>query len=292
MRFARAAVLGLILAVGLALGLGFLGAIHPAGDSLAVFRAQLAGALAVLSVGALALRMRRVGGVGLLLGLVAGVPVLLAFAGEGQPGAFRHYQKNLLFRNESLAAAEADLRAVAPDFVTLQEVSRRNAPILLSLSDVLPTHHFCRFASVGGVAVLSRFPAVPDSRTCAAGLAAVQVITPQGPVWVVSIHLHWPWPFRQAAQVDGLIPVLADLDGPKVVGGDFNMVPWSSVMRRMSRAAGMELATPAHGTLPRFGPLVPLPIDHVLTPAGGQSAPRPAAGSDHWGLLVTFDMPE
>lgn len=292
MRFGRAAVAVLILAAGLAIGLGFLGGVHPGGDSLAVFRAQCAGALAALSGVALVMGMRRVGGSGLVLALIAAVPVALAYARDGSPGPFRHYQKNLLFMNETLADVEADLRAARPDFASLQEVSRRNAPIILALSDILPTHHYCRFSTVGGVAVLSRFPAVPGRRTCAPGLAAVQVATPKGPLWVVSIHLHWPWPYRQGAQVDTLVGALEGLAGPKVVGGDFNMVPWSAAMRCLSRAAAAALAGPAHATLPRFGPLVPLPIDHVMTTGGGRTEPRPTAGSDHRGLLVTFDVPD
>jgi endonuclease/exonuclease/phosphatase (EEP) superfamily protein YafD len=31
---------------------------------------------------------------------------------------------------------------------------------------------------------------------------------------------------------------------------------------------------------------MPLPIDHVFSTLGGRVAPRPAAGSDHLGLLA------
>ncbi len=272
----------------LGLAAGFLGALHPAGDAFAVLRLQF-GAAAVL----LALLLRLAGArAGLVLAaLVSGAVapgVWAGYAAEEAPGGgLTLYQKNLSFRMADPAAVVEDIRAVGPDMVTLQEVTERNLAVLTVLADTLPTQHVCPFARVGGVAVASRFPAVAGSATCAGGrgLAAVQVETPEGPVWLVSIHLHWPWPYRQPDQIADLVPVLQSLDGPVVLGGDFNMVPWGHALRRIERATATRRAGPAHDTFPHFR-AVPLAIDHVLAPRGGTVLPRPMLGSDHRGLVL------
>ncbi|MBL4557022.1 MAG: hypothetical protein JKP98_07320 [Rhodobacteraceae bacterium] len=59
-----------------------------------------------------------------------------------------------------------------------------------------------------------------------------------------------------------------------ILGGDFNMVPWSHGVRALARAAGGSVARPALSTRPVRG--MPLPIDHVIAP-GGQRDPPAAA---------------
>ncbi|MEY8837495.1 endonuclease/exonuclease/phosphatase family protein, partial [Cribrihabitans sp. XS_ASV171] len=146
---------------------------------------------------------------------------------------------------------------------------------------------FCPFAAVGGVAVLSRFPKVPGSETCVAmqGLAAMRVETPLGKVTLASIHLHWPWPHGQAAQVDRLLPVLEALPRPVILAGDFNAVGWSHSVARIARATGNERIGPHAGSF--VLPHVPYPvtIDHVLAP-GGAAEVMPRLGSDHFGVLA------
>jgi endonuclease/exonuclease/phosphatase (EEP) superfamily protein YafD len=118
----------------------------------------------------------------------------------------------------------------------------------------------------------------------------MQVVVPdsQGekPVWMVSIHLHWPWPYTQADHVATLLPVLAELEGPVVMAGDFNMVRWADSVRRMGAAARSLPAGPSAGTYTGFDPIMRLPIDHAFAPGGGRLELRPALGSDHLGLLA------
>jgi endonuclease/exonuclease/phosphatase (EEP) superfamily protein YafD len=280
------AVLVIVVLV-LLLAAGYTGALHPAGDSFAVFRPQLAALLALTVPAALALRARRWAALGAGLAGIAGLPILLAAvmppaAGQG----LRLYQKNLLYINDDLAALAADIRAADPAILTLQEVSDASHPLLASLTDFLPHQMHCPFKAVGGTAIATRLPPTPAAQICQPGLSAMQVAGPDGPLWIVSIHLHWPWPFAQAAQVDALIPVLQGLEGPVVMAGDFNMVPWSQTLHRFATASRSRLAGPVRGTWPGFGPLATLPIDHVMGPAGGTITLRPRAGSDHHGLLA------
>lgn len=275
---------------------GYLGALHPAGDSLAVFRLWLALGVGLSALLLALLGARRLGAGLLALALVAAVPLALRMApgqaragpGDGQS----LYQKNLLFLLPDPAPILSEIGALRPDHITLQEVSARNRAAVFEALPEAYARHICPFARVGAVAVASRHPVDPGSEICheGSGLAAFRVTSPDGPLWVVSIHLHWPWPHGQAGQVDRLLPLLAALDGPVLIGGDFNMVPWSHTLRRIERAARARVQGPTRGTRPLLAPLVDLPIDHVLFPGRGGLQYRPPLGSDHDGVLARFHL--
>jgi endonuclease/exonuclease/phosphatase (EEP) superfamily protein YafD len=290
MQIMRWELAALTTVVMLLLALGYMGRWHPAGDSFAVFRAQGAAGLGLVALGCLALDARWLGGLGLAMAMLTGVPLLMGYSQQGPAGALTLYQKNMLFRNDDLAALAADIRAVAPDVLTLQEVTQANRALLAGLADVLPGQVYCPFRTVGGVAVATRWPVVPGSQTCAPGLAAMQAETPQGRVWLVALHLSSPWPYEQAAHLAKIVPVLEALDGPVILGGDFNAVPWGAAVARLAEATHSQLARPIRGTLPRFGPLLVLPIDHVLLSQGGRTDLREVLGSDHRGVVVRFGL--
>ncbi|WP_245510621.1 endonuclease/exonuclease/phosphatase family protein [Antarcticimicrobium sediminis] len=298
--------------VGVLVGYG--GALHPAGDSLAVFRVPLAGLAGLMLV--LLRRPRRRVLLGLAVVVLALVPrfwaqvsgvgigsvAATALAAGQAPGQLTGqaaeravltiYQKNLLFNRPDPKPLVADIRARSPDIVTLQEVDGRNRAVLEALQQDFPYQQYCDYRAVGGTAVLSRWPAVPGSALCAYGLSALQVETPGGPVWAVALHLRWPWPYGQAEQLDGLEPVLRTLSGPKVIGGDFNSVAWSHAVTRVARASGtrrvgreaVSFALPYGG----FG----VGIDHVLA-SGAQSGTiqiLERLGSDHRGVLARVSV--
>jgi endonuclease/exonuclease/phosphatase (EEP) superfamily protein YafD len=268
---------------------GYGGALHPAGDSFAVFRPQIAGGVAIASLATFALGACRWAAIGALCAGAAGLPILLAYAPPpGAVGGLLLYQKNMLYIDNDLAALQADIRAANPDVLALQEVSDRNRALLTAVADILPYRMYCPYRAVGGTAIATSLRPTPTPQICDKGLSAMQVTGPDGPVWLVSLHLHWPWPFDQSAQVDTLIPVLEALTGPVVIAGDFNMVPWSHTLHRFTAATRTDHAGPMRGTWPGFRPLAVLPIDHVLAPGGGTITRRPLAGSDHHGLLATI----
>ncbi len=270
------------------------GAFHPLGDSLAVFR----GPLAVVG-GVSALILARFGPKG--AGVAAAALVLWSaytvlaprFAVSAALDApYALYQKNMRFDMSSTVPLRGDILEHNPDFVTLQEVSVTNRPLLADLKEQYPAQMFCPFAAVGGAAVVARWPMVAGSGRCEAsnGMAAMQVETPDGPVWVVSLHLHWPYPMGQAAQVKALVPVLTELEGPVVLGGDFNMVPWSHTMRSITAATDTQRIGAPKYTL-WLAAYYSLPIDHVLVNINSRPADtwkRPQLGSDHNGVLARF----
>lgn len=274
----------LLVAVLAALVGSYCGALHPMGDSLAVLRLPLIGMAALLGLGVWR-RWLRV--IWVLAMWALALPVLPAVI---RPAAsdydFVLYQQNLLFSRRENAAWLGAVRSARPDFVTMQEVSARNQVLLSALAADLPQQVFCPFSGVGGVAVLTRHPVVAGSETCARGLAAVQVETEHGLVWVVSIHLHWPWPFDQAEQVAELMRVLEGFQGHVIVAGDFNAVAWSHAVARIARASGTGMIGPYRASFHVYG--YPLGIDHVLTgPAYAQDlAIQPKLGSDHNGVLA------
>jgi endonuclease/exonuclease/phosphatase (EEP) superfamily protein YafD len=260
-----------LLAAGLALCGGFAGALHPAGDSLAVFRLPLAAAVLVAAFGlGLAGGPRRLAAFAALLATVAAAPAALSYlprpvAGEG--AAYTLYQKNVLSRLADPAPLVDDILASGAGIVTLQEVQQQNQPVLEALRPAYPTQAWCPYGGAGGTAVLSRWPALGEP-LCAAGggFTALRLDAPFGPVWAVSLHLYWPWPFDQARQATRLEPLLAGLEQPVSLGrhdptprrGDGHhkrgahnghLRPW-----RRSRAARDRPRAPAHRLAGYAGP--------------------------------------
>lgn len=284
-----AVVMNLLLWLGFTvLVAGLTGGIHPAGDSAAVFRAPVAVAMLVLWV------LRRPAfGWGWVPGgmaLLALVGVLLQSFPGGAAGPVTLYQRNLLHTNAAAEEIAEDIRIRAPDIVTLQELSDKNAALLEMLRDQYPHQQACPFAGWNGIAVLSRHPFAPGSQQCSQRrtFAAAQIAAPQGAFWLYSVHLYWPWPHRQAAQRETLIAALDQHDGPVVLAGDFNMVPWSRTLHALRAVTGTRLAGPIRATRRLMG--LPLPIDHVLAPGGGRLTRLEHMGSDHAGLWAEIGV--
>jgi endonuclease/exonuclease/phosphatase (EEP) superfamily protein YafD len=279
---------GLVLAM-LGLAAGYLGRLHPAGDLLAVGRAHAAATVAILSILAIRAGLRLAPFGALLVSLIVGVQVALAQFWPGPPGSVVLYQKNMLYRNDDLSGLEADIRDAAPVAVTLQEVSEQNRAMLVALQDVLPHQMHCTVGRRGGTAVITSLTPIPGAEVCAPGLAAMQVEWQNRPVWLVSIHMEWPWPYDQAAHATELRRVLEGLEGPILMAGDFNMVRWGASVSGMARSARASAAGPAKGTFLGFAPVLKLPIDHAFAPNGGRIHLRPALGSDHLGLVAELE---
>ncbi len=285
--------LGIFAALAAVAG-SFAGVVHPLGDSLAVFRLYFTGACLILAF-LIALIPRKGRWLALGLGVISGVaalPVALSYgADDGAGGPHAIYQKNLLFRLVDPGPIVADILASDADLVTLQEVNGRNMAVMAALEQAYPAQAHCAFGTVGGTAVLSRWPAM-GAPICSerGGLTALQVAAPDGPLWVVSVHLHWPYPYGQAAHVARLLPVIDGLSSPVIIGGDFNMVPWAHSVRTIARASRTRTMQRTATTLSLKGGLMPLPIDHVLVPTGWAATYtiRPELGSDHRGVLASF----
>ncbi len=288
--FARGS-LAILVASTATLGASYLGALHPLGDSLAVTRPVLMLLTLLSALLTLWLGWRRTGTLAAMAALGAALHLWAGFLhAPPMPAApnLTVYTKNILATNPDIGALAADILASSADIVLLQEVSDSNRGLLTALAATYPHQHLCRFTGWSGIAVLSRWPLAETRCSDRRALAAASVLAPFGPVWAVSLHLSWPWPYGQATSVQQAIAQMSGMTGPVVIGGDFNMVPWGHAVSRLARASGTQRVAAAVPTFVHHH--YPLPLDQFLSTGPATVQRRPQLGSDHFGLLGHFAL--
>ncbi len=275
------AVLVLLAIVG-----GFFGGIHPAFDTLSVFRVHLG--LLSIPFAVLPLLWRgkwaaRIGMLGCGIAIIGLWSVLLPPVVVSQPQLVG-YQHNLRYDNRDLDQVLAAIDALDPDFLLLQELSDANLAALAGLTEAYPNQIICPGAPVGAVAVYSRLPPFGEPGCARNGyLAWMEVQAGDGLATLASIHLNWPWPYEQHQVLGRLLPELEQMKGRIILGGDFNAVPWS---RSVSSIAQATNTRPIPGFRPSFQLSVlrpALPIDLTLTHADirAEAILLGHGGSDH-----------
>ncbi len=281
--------LGAVVLVG-----GFLGGYHPAGDSMAVFRPYALAVLFFAMFGFVIWQQRSLAIVSLGLLAYGGYSLRAQLAPPAQVAGFTLMQHNNQFTNDTRALADY-ARSAAPDIITLQEITTLSIAQLAALRPDYPYQVICPFAAVGGVAILSKFRFIGDQGAgCIEGLGMVsaRVQIPAGEVTVVSLHLNWPWPYGQHAQMARILPALERLKGPVFIGGDFNMAAWSVVVAKIEAATSTRAIGGMRFTKALLAGLVQLPIDHVLGPDNWPASARigPRLGSDHKSVIARFAL--
>lgn len=195
------------------------------------------------------------------------------------------YSKNLLAAQKDMNPVIGDIAAAKADLVLLQEVSVTNRHILDQLKTTYPHQHYCPFISWSGVAILSRWPLEDKDCSRIRTFGTAKIKAPFGSFHAGSVHMLWPYPHNQTRILNESVPMLEKMRGdPAILGGDFNMVPWSFTLRRIQRISGTEFVGAVWNTIDLWG--LPLPIDHVLSSGTGSSDRRPLLGSDHHGLVA------
>ncbi|AZV79114.1 hypothetical protein EBB79_15355 [Parasedimentitalea marina] len=261
---------------------GFMGPLHRAAESISIGRPVFGVACLLGIILGRSLWERAIfGAIAVLAILTTAVPFLTQDPG----GDMRVYSKNLWFANAQVQAVVADIKAADVDVVMLQEVSDNNNSILGLLKASFPHQHFCRFSGWSGIALASRHPFAGDP-VCSSWRAvlAAPIDLDGRRVWTVSAHIPWPWPHDSIENENAAVEILSELEGPVVVAGDFNIVPWSGRVERIARLTRTQLAGPAYSTLNLRN--IPLPIDLILAPGGGSVKLRPKLGSDHAGVVA------
>lgn len=317
----RIKVLGSIAGLaglGLSLGLigGYFGRVHPALDSFAHFRVHLAAGLLVVALVLLALRgFRRIGLAMVILGAAALVnvtnPSIIPGLGpvEASPDGidetapvYRLMHLNLRFNNPEPGKVLSLIGRTRPDIVTLNEVSGMWADKLRLLESAYPYRTICtNDGNAGAVAILSLRPFAEGAEAqCRQGgaLATASVDLGGRFVDIGTLHLHWPWPKEQAAQIERMAPELGQLQETAILSGDLNATPWSAASQRVAEAAGVTVAGPDNPTwlwrrLPEWLRFAGLPIDRIFTK--GDIVVRSVrtlepVGSDHVPVLLEFSL--
>lgn len=304
----RRAVGTLLLACALALVAGFGGPLFAPLDSLSHFRVHLGVLVLMLALGALALRLRVASLAGALVAVAAlatSLPYMPGFAPASAAGAqgpgYTLLQMNLLYKADDRADAIRRIGEARPDIVTVQETTAEWVATFEALRDTYPHQFFCREGNRIDAGILSRRPFLADGFCDARNALAAQSVDFNGrTVTVVSHHQLWPWPAGQWRRLGRIEPTLDALPGPILLGGDFNAVPWSAIVRRYEAALGVEAVRgigPTWGPVPGVDALARwfgLPIDNVLHSPEIEilSAERlQATTSDHLPVLVRFVLP-
>ncbi len=298
-RIFRALVLsGALILMGLVI-FGFTGRFFAAGDSIALMRPQAGVLLVAFAAMLLFVRAKGFAVISLALAITAIGSIASGFIPSGpdcDDECLTLYQKNLLSKAWPRYSLADDILASNAEIVTLQEVSSHNQKFMSNLFDRYPHSVKCEFRPEQNVAVLTALPIVESSEFClpGKGLAGIQVVTPGGqPVWVVSVHLSWPFPFDQFEQSKIVAEHVEKLDGPVLIAGDFNMAPWGGSVQRIRQAADNQNFGTALNTYNLGSWAIPMPIDNLLVPKGttGTAVLRPFMGSDHLGILARFRLP-
>ncbi len=280
----------------LAIFMGFLGAVLPLGDSLAIFRIEFTALLAIAGVVAYKLGRTLIPMMAMITVCVS-VMSLVPYAGANRevdaPDLVLH-QHNVMFGNPRLDELIVELDQTGADLLTLQEISETNfARIKAGLGTDYPHFKVCLYDR-GGVAIMARDlgPLLDHGCVAKSRMAWMRIGTELGPITVVSIHQLWPWPKGQFWQREALADDIARLPRPVIMGGDFNNVPWSSAVRSAAGAADGRLARGLGRSFVFDTPWPLFRIDHVVAPLGAQlrAARTPGWGSDHLGLTAQIRL--
>ncbi|CAN5199362.1 endonuclease/exonuclease/phosphatase family protein [soil metagenome] len=215
---------------------------------------------------------------------------------------YKILQFNVWEGNRDSAGTAAYIRTTGADIVMMEENSYGAATIPDRLKDIYPYQIHCGQQSGRPCGVTVLFKHKPDRGGGQGPPPAVWTTNqlPKTTHWFEAVALHNLWPTNpyQAVQRRTMSGrVSGSAKGAIIVGGDYNMTPWSWAMRRQDKAYGMERRTRAVFSWParfdRFAlaPFPFLPIDHVYAGAEWKivSIERgPRTGSDHYPVLVTL----
>lgn len=295
--------------VAVAFGLGLLGERHWTLDLLAHWRVQYTVLLAVCGLGLLWLRRTR-GALLVLLGAAGMAGSVWSYSGWPEPVAptaasvFRFATFNQYLRNRDPAAAGAWLERTGADVVAVQELISPES--VRELAAALPSypHVSTHFGHRADVTIFSRWP-ILDAQTVeltpgGARAAQLRIDWKGQPVTVVGVHLHWPIGARNVrlrnAALKGLAELARGIEGPLLIGGDFNITQWSPAFAAAFEDAPLTDCARGQGLVgswPSFLPPAAILIDRCLASPHWrvvELASGPVLGSDHRPMLNVLEL--
>ncbi len=305
------ALLAVLLLAGMAVG--FLGALHPAFDTLAHFRWHLALALLAMTLIGLALKIRQAPFILMIFALIgvwqsgAGNRIGNASALASDTTATNEFsllQFNLRFDNSRKDDVIAMLRRYNPDLLVLNETSKDWNLKLEELFDTWPNRFHCpEWREIGGSMIFSKFPLRQDRDFCHAyaAIGLTEVLVHGKWIELGTVHLRWPWPASGPRQLREIKPRLREVGPDALVAGDFNATVWSNAVQDFARNSQMTVARGFGGTwmhewLPTsLAPFLGFPIDNLMTKGKVRLLTLetlPDTGSDHLPLLARLRVSE
>lgn len=254
-------------------------------DLFSHFQVQYAALLALSAVALLLMRRPR-SAVCALLGAVLIAGSIVSYVGwhsmpaEASPaqaaaGQFRFVTFNQYFGNHDFAGIGNYLERTGADVVAVQELASRHA--VWQLATHLPSypHVYASAPYRYGAVIFSRWP-ITTSETIelapgGAHVAKTLIDWRGRAVTVMGVHLHWPMGPGNVrlrnAELQQLAQLARSTAGPLMIGGDFNVTPWSLHFRDALKVSGLQDCARGQGlmaTWPAYFPPLSIRIDHCL----------------------------
>ena len=281
---------------------GFFGSWHASLDALSHFRHFLiivvfVGGVTSAAVGLVRLTAFSI--VAIVAALVLSFPHLPFVAPSVETiGGLRIVQFNVKIHNARQDEAVNWIIAQKPDVVLLQEFDPLNHPGFLGLAKDLPFEVRCKSRGLGYVVIRSRHQLLAQHCSDGESFAWAQIAVQGRRVTFASLHLAWPWPFKQAEQLENLREAFVAMPKPVVLAGDFNATPWSAVVGQIEDMTGTKAVGGFRISLwldvfHSGKPWPALPIDHVLLPKDAHLksiGTGPFLGSDHLPVIAEFAL--
>jgi endonuclease/exonuclease/phosphatase (EEP) superfamily protein YafD len=312
----RAALGGLAklgaLALAVASLLGWAGRWAWPFELFANFRVQYA--VLFFAVAALLLALKHYQwALGTALAAILTAASVFAYAGWPQsvptlrdPAAFRLVTFNVWFRNTDLRRVATYLEQSAADAVVLLELDR---PKALQLRALLPSYGFAQIGNEPhGAVIFSRWPLLEQRFeslcTGCVSIASARLDWRGRQIDLIGAHLHWPIGAAaaglRARELQGLAQVSRQRAAATLLGGDFNLTPWSRYFSEFVGSSGLVDCAERQGwkpTWPRASRLLGIRIDHCFASREWrtvQVSVGPPLGSDHLPNVVdlTLQAPE
>ncbi len=222
------------------------------------------------------------------------------FQNRTDDGRIRVMSLNTWARNRDLKAIAAEVRRQNPDIVGMMEFVPPKEKLLNELKDVLPYVGHCMDLPHCYLAFFSRWPIEKiTGKSLWEGPPFLHAVvrTPQGRVHVFVVHtLRFPWLGSQMKQMRAMARLINRVKGPKIVMGDFNSTPFSSMLLTFERSTRLPLRTYVPSWPAWAGPLPQLAIDHILASPAFRTVSGPYigdnAGSDHYPVILELKTKE
>ena len=207
---------------------------------------------------------------------------------------------NLYHNNPSAERAIWQLAQTAPDIFSIQEQNIAWSPIIDSLFQ--STHPYTIEAPWAeccyGIGLYSKYPIlwynVIDLDNAPVIIAQFLIGTEQ--LTVISLHTRPPvFPNeteKRNRQLETVAEIISHENGPCLVIGDFNIVPWDAIFKEFLKVADLTAIRDGfQATYPMDFSFPLIPIDHIthsddLVPKSCEAVIIP--GSDHRGLVAGF----